>query len=114
METQKEEFVQDILNDPTITKQTGVSTAIITFFYMLVGLFIFFSILSVVSGQFEKIVICILFLIIGTLSGESTLSDLKEHGKNVRPLTGMFLMWWSAIPKIVALITLLYYIFIYR
>ena len=114
MDTQKDETIQDILTDPAISKQTGKGAAFLSFFYMLIGLFIFFSILSVVTGQFEKIVICILFLIMNSLSSEAKISDLKEYGKNVHVLTGMFLMWWSFIPRIVAYSAIVYYVFFFR
>ena len=114
MNTQKEETIQDILTDPAISKQNGVGASFLSFLYMVVGLFLFFSILSVVNGQFEKIIICILFLIMNSLSSEATFSDLKEHGKSVRPLTGMFLMWWSFIPRVVAYGAIIYYVFFYR
>ena len=90
----------------------GYKFALISSFIMMViYLFVFFSIINILDGKFQKIVACLLALILFTLQRETIITDTKECGKDISATSGGLMIFLGMLPSIIASISLIYLIF---
>jgi hypothetical protein len=89
-------------------KYTPVATISMAIFELI----IFFAIIFVLSATFEKIVICLLFLIYDHMSGTNAIKDMERNKKWISGTAEMFMMLSAIIPSALVLLTLLTIIFL--
>ena len=94
--------------NPKVMKR-GISG--LSVFLLIVRLFVLISLLVVLETRFERIVVCLLAMIIFQQASEANLKDLEQDKEQVPTNTAFVSIAAAGVPMIVAILALLYFIF---
>jgi hypothetical protein len=93
--------IESTENDPVLQKKSADLTLFVAPVMALITVAIFLVMVSSFYDEFEKIVICLLAIIIHTLKSNNLIADLEKHSKTTSVQTGFIMIACNVITSVI-------------